>query len=125
MDIDDMAHIDLYVNEEHRLSFAYPVNVPDAMAMLAERLEATRHETSEVTEALATLVQSMIIEMPDDIRYMERDEQDQLVFLLCGFLKHLCDQADDTLDAGSQYLFKLTIADNSMSAAIYDATTLH
>lgn len=125
MEIDDMAHIELYVNEQHKLSFAYPVGVPDAMAMLSERLEATKHETAEVTEALATLVQNMLVEMPDDIRYMEQEEQDQLVFLLCGFLKHLCDEADDTLEAGSQYQFKLSLADKSMSAAIYDVNTLH
>jgi len=124
--MDDMAHIDLYVNTNYRLTFAYPVNVPQAMAILTERLEKTRGETDQVAEALGMLVHETLDEMPEDISTMTTADQDQMVFLLCGFLKHLCDEADDTLEAGNQYHLRLQIAeDDSMVAEIYDVETVH
>lgn len=124
--IDDMAHIDLYVNEAYLLTFAYPVNVAPAMALLTERLAQTAEQTDQVADALGGLVEERLVTLPEDISTMTADDQDQMVFLLCGFLKHLCDEANDCLVAGSQYMFKLDLTDESgMIAEVYDVETLH
>lgn len=124
--IDDMAHIDLYVNDAYLLTFAYPVNVVPAMALLTERLARTAEQTDQVTDALGVLVEERLVTLPEDISTLTSDDQEQMVFLLCGFLKHLCDEADDTLEAGTQYMFKLNLNEESgMIAEVYDVDTVH
>lgn len=124
--IDNMAHIDLWVNEVYRLTFAYPVNIAPAMALLSERLVETAEHTDQVADTLGMLVEERLATLPDDIATMSPDDQDQMVFLFCGFLKHLCDEAEDALEAGNTYTFRLDLNnDEGMIAEVYNVDTLH
>jgi hypothetical protein len=120
-----IAHINLFVNDKYLLTFGYPANVPKAMNVLTERLTKTAEHTTDVSQSLGTLIQHTLEDLPDDLTTMSMEEQSQFVFLLCGFLKQLCEEANDHLEAGNQYHLKLIIEDDGMVAEMYDVQTLH
>lgn len=121
----DIAEIDLFVNDDYMFSFGYPINVPKAMRFLTMQLAKTAKHTDDVAQNLGSLIQESLEELPADLSTMSPIEQSQLVFLLCGFLKELCEEADDKLEAGSHYHFKLIMDDEGIVAEMYDVRSVH
>lgn len=121
----DRANVDLYVNDDYILTFGYPVNVPHAMQFLTRQLERTMEFCDDIMQNLGSLIQDSLVHLPDDLSTMSDQEQAQFVFLLCGFLKYLCDEENDQLEAGSHYHFKLIIDEEGMVAEMYDVMSVH